>query len=160
MLRRRACLCALLAIVAAVPGDRPLRGSRQRDYSRRNLFGNIFGGGSAAVPPTAAIPATTDGFDPASNVCLLTIMTQERTASLHRMLGVWDGYVSIALLVDVYDEAAAEGINLLKYTASCRARRSGSRSQSSRTAGTARRITAFRTMSSVTSPSRAALPST
>ena len=117
MLRRRACLCALLAIVAAVPGDRPLRGSRQRDYSRRNLFGNIFGGGSAAATaaPTAAIPATTDGFDPASNVCLLTIMTQERTASLHRMLGVWDGYVSIALLVDVYDEAAAEGINLLKY---------------------------------------------
>lgn len=59
--------------------------------------------------------STLYGFDTESNVCLLTIMTQERTASLHRMLNVWDGYVSIALLVDSYEETAPEGIDLLRY---------------------------------------------
>ena len=43
-------------------------------------------------------------------MCLLTIMTQERMASLHRMLAAWDGYISIALLVDSYVDAHKEGI--------------------------------------------------
>ena len=54
-------------------------------------------------------------FDPYSNICLLTIMTQERTASLHRMMGIWDGFVSIALLADLYEEVAPDGIGLLRY---------------------------------------------
>ena len=92
-----------------------LRGSEARLFAAKPSATSLVAERSGHGRADAAIPATTDGFDPASNVCLLTIMTQERTASLHRMLGVWDGYVSIALLVDVYDEAAAEGINLLKY---------------------------------------------
>lgn len=72
----------------------------------------------ALDPPSSATAAAAEvasagghaatGFDPNSNVCLLTIMTQERMASLHRMLYQWDGYVSIALLVDSYDDAAGE----------------------------------------------------
>jgi hypothetical protein len=93
-------LLSLLTAAAVGSAERPR-------YRRRS--GALFGGKSAAEPPAVV------GFDPASTVCLLTIMTQERTASLHRMLRVWDGYVSIALLVDVYDEAAPEGINLLRY---------------------------------------------
>ena len=60
--------------------------------------------------------AETDGaFDPEANVCLLTIMTQERRASLHRMLAAWDGYISIALLVDDYPAAVAQGMHVLAY---------------------------------------------
>ena len=33
---------------------------------------------------------------------------KERLASLHRMLGVWDGYISIALLVDDYATAVPQ----------------------------------------------------
>ena len=54
-------------------------------------------------------------FDPQANVCLLTIMTQERRASLHRMLAAWDGYISIALLVDDYAHAVAQGLHVLAY---------------------------------------------
>ena len=54
-------------------------------------------------------------FDPEANVCLLTIMTQERRASLHRMLATWDGYISIALLVDDYPSAVAQGLDVLAY---------------------------------------------
>ena len=54
-------------------------------------------------------------FDPQANVCLLTIMTQERRASLHRMLAAWDGYISIALLVDDYAHAVAQGMHVLAY---------------------------------------------
>jgi hypothetical protein len=82
-------------------------------------------GGRGAAASAAASDAFAAGassssgparsFDPESNICLLTIMTQERLASLHRMLAAWDGYVSIALLVDSYDEAAPEGISLLRY---------------------------------------------
>ena len=95
--------------------------ARAATASRRARRGHlVVGGGGAKLSATPVATAPTaqsvvDGFDRESNVCLLTIMTQERMASLHRMLSVWDGYVSIALLVDVYDEAAPEGINLLRY---------------------------------------------
>jgi len=42
-------------------------------------------------------------------------MTQERRASLHRMLAAWDGYISIALLVDDYAHAVAQGMHVLAY---------------------------------------------
>ena len=69
----------------------------------------------AAVAAASSAGVAAPGFDPHSNVCLLTIMTQERMASLHRMLYQWDGYVSIALLVDSYADAAPQGIELLRY---------------------------------------------
>ena len=94
-----------------------------RRLQRRGVFARGGGGVGgkkrfALDPPSSATAAATEtasaggypaaGFDPNSNVCLLTIMTQERMASLHRMLYQWDGYVSIALLVDSYDDAAGE----------------------------------------------------
>ena len=54
-------------------------------------------------------------FDPDSNICLLTIMTQDRVASLHRMLAAWDGWVSIAMLVDDYETAVIKGMDLLRH---------------------------------------------
>ena len=75
-------------------------------------------------------------FDDDSNICLMTIMTQarsrnvcfcilntesmrclvqERLASLHRMLAVWDGWISIAMLLDDYAASAEAGFDLLAY---------------------------------------------
>jgi hypothetical protein len=44
-------------------------------------------------------------------------MTQERLASLHRMLNAWDGWVSIGMLVDQdeYAFAAAAGLDYLRH---------------------------------------------
>ena len=60
-------------------------------------------------------PPDRDTWDQDSNVCLFTIMTSERVASLHRMLDAWDGWCSIALLVDDYEAAAAQGLEVLSY---------------------------------------------
>ena len=67
----------------------------------------------AVAPPQQAPDGA--AFDPDANICLLTIMTQERRASLHRMLATWDGYISIALLVDDYAAAVAQGLDVLAY---------------------------------------------
>ena len=98
----------------------PSRGSRGgRSFLRRGGGGGRGAKGAVDVSADSAAAPTSDdalpGFDPASNICLLTIMTQERMASLHRMLAAWDGYISIALLVDSYDDAHRDGIELLRY---------------------------------------------
>lgn len=64
---------------------------------------------AVAVLGMASGVAAAGAFDPLSNVCLLTIMTQERLASLHRMLLSWDGWVSIAMLVEADEYASLAG---------------------------------------------------
>ena len=56
------------------------------------------------------------------NVCFCILNTesmrclvQERLASLHRMLAVWDGWISIAMLLDDYAASAEAGFDLLAY---------------------------------------------
>ena len=111
----------LACCVAASLSERTVRGDRGFRYrGGSHIYAVAAATPVAPVAPAATATADTAlassvSFDPSSNVCLLTIMTQERTASLHRMLTVWDGYVSIALLVDSYDEASPEGIGLLRY---------------------------------------------
>jgi len=48
---------------------------------------------------------------------LLLKRPQERLASLHRMLKVWDGWISIGMLVDhdKYSSAVGTGLDFLRY---------------------------------------------
>ena len=81
----------------------------------RGTSGGGGGGGSSSSSHGDGSSGSGLLWDPSSNICLLTIMTQERRASLHRLLATWDGYISIALLVDDYDAAVAEGLGVLRY---------------------------------------------
>ena len=70
---------------------------------------------SVSLPLKNSTASSSSMFDAQSSICLLTIMTLERVASLHRMLGAWDGHVSLALLLDSYEEQVDEGMALLRY---------------------------------------------
>jgi len=104
-------VASLLCVSGGWSGDRPGRSQRWRGTSGGG------GGGGSSSSSSHGDGSSGSGllWDPSSNICLLTIMTQERRASLHRLLATWDGYISIALLVDDYDAAVAEGLGVLRY---------------------------------------------
>ena len=103
-------VASLLCVSGGWSVDRPGRSQRWRGTS-----GGGGGGGSSSSSHGDGSSGSGLLWDPSSNICLLTIMTQERRASLHRLLATWDGYISIALLVDDYDAAVAEGLGVLRY---------------------------------------------
>ncbi|KAL1495658.1 hypothetical protein AB1Y20_016524 [Prymnesium parvum] len=86
-----------------------------RSYARRVALGVLAVGLVVAAWYAAARAPSGISFDEEANICLFTIMTQERLASLHRMLTVWDGWVSIAMLVDDYATASSMGLQMLSY---------------------------------------------
>ena len=104
-------VASLLCVSGGWSVDRPGRSQRWRGTSGGG------GGGGSSSSSSHGDGSSGSGllWDPSSNICLLTIMTQERRASLHRLLATWDGYISIALLVDDYDAAVAEGLGVLRY---------------------------------------------
>ena len=118
------CACLLLHQASAASGSRTSRPSQLASHqppavplARHGALMENSDVRSSVVHGKRALASTAESpyFDPQSNICLLTIMTQERMASLHRMLAAWDGWISIALLVDSYDDAIALGLDLLTY---------------------------------------------
>lgn len=106
-----AAMVIILVAFGLVDQSRPKhKHERQNgDMALRKAAGGGAVAGASVTSEGGWPPAPPVAFDSESNVCMLTIMTQERLASLHRMLSLWDGWASIALLVDDYATAAPQG---------------------------------------------------
>lgn len=118
--RRPAYVDELSAARSSIGVASPAHGSPANTAARGKVavpadIGPYATGQSTIQSAVGGSSADAIGFDRKSTVCLLTIMTQERLASLHRMLNAWDGYVSVAMLVDSYDEALGLGLSILHY---------------------------------------------